>query len=157
MIFIIFTLVACSRSTDKSFQHKKNAEKLSLKQRGLILADAKDDIAIIQSAQTDWQVLKPAVAGRALDTLKKQIEDFKAEDLVKVRDYSDLKLTFSSYEKKVASITAEFIDNSQLVKIDNNEVMDVARAEKRKLYLGLAKVDGKWKIITILTGIKDAK
>lgn len=153
---IIISLTSCKTETKKPVAHKQKAESVPILKRGRILADAKDAIAIIESAQTDWQVLKPAVAGKALDSLKKQIEELKAEKLVKVREYEDLKLKFGgAYEKGVFGVTAEFLDSSKIVSIDNGQPMAVARAEKRKLYLGMTEIDGTWKIISILTGLKD--
>lgn len=157
LAILVLTLASCKKEAAKSAGHTKKITSVPILLRGQILADARDDIDIIESAQDDWQVLKPAVAGKALDTLKKQIEEQKAERLVKIRDYSDLKLTFGVYQKKVAGVTAEFVDNSRIENIDNGQPMAIARAERKKLYLGLAKVDGKWKIITMLSGVKEAE
>lgn len=156
LALLVLTLASCKKEAAKPAGHDTKATSVPILLRGRILADAKDDIALIETAQDDWQVLKPAVAGKALDSLKKQIEDMKAEGLVKVREYDDLKLSFGTYQKKVAGVTAEFVDNSSIVNSTNGQPMAVSRAEKRKLYLGLAEIDGKWKIITILAGVKEA-
>ncbi len=154
---LVLSLAACAKPATKPAGHKGKADDVSLQMRGQVLADAREDIAIIESVKSDWQVLAPAVDGKALETLKKQVEELKAEGLVKLRDYEDVKLKFGVYQKKVAGVTAEFVDNSRIVRMDNGQPMAMARAEKVKLYLGLAKVDGKWKIITILAGVKETQ
>jgi len=151
---VVFALASC-KAPAKPAGHKQKATSVPIMERGRILADAKDDIAVIESVEADWTKLTPAVAGKALETLKQQIDELKKEDLVKVREYDEIKLKFGGmYEKGVAGVTAEFLDNSKIVKIDNGQPMAIARAEKRKLYLGLSKVDGTWKIISIMSGIK---
>ncbi len=148
---LAFSMTSCKPAVKKPAAHKQKAENVPIMKRGRILADVKDGIAIIESAETDWQVLKPAVAGKALNKLKAQIEDYKAENLVKLREYDDLKLKFGgAYEKGVMGVTAEYLDSSTLVNISNGQTMAVSRAEKKKLFLGVSKIDGTWKIISIL-------
>ncbi len=154
---LIFSLASCKTAVKKPAAHKQKAEDVPMMKRGRILADAKDDIAIIESVQDDWRVLQPAMAGKALDTLKAEIEGLKADGLVKVREYEKLELEFGSLKKGVAGVTVQFLDNSEIVRLETGQSVVVSRAERKKFYIGLAKVEGRWKIISLLTGIKEDK
>lgn len=155
LALLVLTLASCKKEAAKPAGHKNSGEKTSQSLQNEVLADAKKAIAIIESSKNDPVALEPAVAGKALDTLKTQMAEMKSTGLIKVREYDNLKVTFGTYQKKVAGVTAEFVDNSRIIRIDNGQPQAVARAEKKKLYLGLTKLEGKWKIISILAGANE--
>lgn len=150
-IFVLKTdkLSRSNNISAKNTKQKQTAHNLPKKLEKEILDDVRDNLTIIQSAETDTSMLKNALADQALSAMYKNITDDLKKNVATRRKFDDIKLYISNYTKGVAAFYFEFTDMSYNYDVQTKKILSQPPASKKKLALAVQKINKKWKIIGI--------
>lgn len=115
-----------------------------------ILADAREDLAIIASAGADTSTLSNALTGSALTDTKAQTDKDLAEGKYRKRDYQNINVRLQDYAAPIAEVFAEFDDNGYYVDAVTGAALGQPVNEHKSYALALVEEGNRWKIRLIL-------
>lgn len=133
----------------QSEQPKEKAHSLPKNLEKQLLKDVKNDLSVIQSVENDTSMLEKAMAGKALESMVKNIENDAKKNMATRRKFDDIELYVSNYTKGVAAVSFNFIDMSYKYNIKTKRIITKPPSTKKSLALAVQKKDGTWKIIGI--------
>lgn len=90
------------------------------------------------------------ISGKALEELKQQSANELAQGKIKVRVHSDREFEAVKVEKESGAIAYAYIDNSYYIDAKMKNKISKPLNEKKEWLIGIAKIDGTWKINTIV-------
>lgn len=150
LVFVASTLAGCVLNMGSRPAGHQAKLRISPELKREVLKDTQEDIDGIEQVADDPQPFSRYLAGKALADMSEEIAQDRTKGKVKMRRYTNVKLTVTHYSKGIAGVAYEFDDGSYYVARGDVGKKSFAIADRRRLALALAKRDGRWKIINIL-------